>query len=205
MQYRASGAGRRALVIGGSLGGLFAADLLLRAGWKVEVYERVGEALAERGAGIVTHDELFDAIRRAGAVLDETIGCETHSRVTLDRAGHVIAELPLRQILTAWGRLYRLLKDVFPSECYHFDKSLERVEQSDGGVTAHFSDGTHAEGDLLVGADGIRSTVRAQFLPEAKPANAGYVAWRGAAWRAPLQLRPVPARRRKNATAGSVY
>jgi 2-polyprenyl-6-methoxyphenol hydroxylase-like FAD-dependent oxidoreductase len=172
---------RKALVIGGSLGGLFAANLLARAGWEVEVYERVGEALAERGAGIVTHDELFDAIRRAGAVIDETIGCETHSRVTLDRAGHVIAELPLRQILTAWGRLYRLLKDVFPRARYHFNKSLVRVAQSGADVAAHFADGSRASGDLLIGADGIRSTVRAQFLPQARPAYVGYLAWRGLA------------------------
>lgn len=171
----------RALVIGGSLGGLFAANLLARAGWEVEVYERVGAALAERGAGIVTHDELFAAIRRCGALIDESIGCETHSRVTLDRAGEVIAELPLRQTLTAWGRLYRLLKDVFPPECYHFDKSLERVEQDGRGVRAYFSDGTSASGDFLIGADGIRSTVRGQLLPATKPEYVGYVAWRGLA------------------------
>ena len=173
------GSRRKALVIGGSLGGLFAANLLLRAGWDVEVFERVGEALAGRGAGIVTHDELFAALRRAGVTLDATIGCETRSRVTLDRDGRVIAELPLRQILTAWGRMYRLLKDVFPAECYHFDKSLECVEQDGAGVTACFAGGTRATGDLLIGADGIRSTVRTQFLPEAKPVYAGYVAWRG--------------------------
>ena len=176
-----SGGRRRALVIGGSLGGLFAANLLARAGWAVAVYERVGAALAERGAGIVTHAELFDAIRRAGAVVDATIGCETRSRVALDRSGKVIAELPLRQILTAWGRLYRLLKDVLPDTCYHFDKSLQCIEQDGDGVTACFSDGTRASGDLLIGADGIRSTVRAQFLPAAKPAYVGYVAWRGLA------------------------
>lgn len=181
MQPRAGSAGRRALVIGGSLGGLFAANLLLRAGWGVEVFERVGEALAGRGAGIVTHEELFDALRRAGAAIDATIGCETLSRVTLDRDGRVIAELPLRQILTAWGRLYRLLKDVFPPECYHFNKSLERIEQNDSVVTACFSNGASATGDLLIGADGIRSTVRAQFLPGLKPVYAGYVAWRGLA------------------------
>lgn len=179
MQPRAGSTGRRALVIGGSLGGLFAANLLLRTGWDVEVFERVGEALAGRGAGIVTHDELFDALKRSGATIDATIGCETLSRVTLDRNGRVIAELPLRQILTAWGRIYRLLKDVFPPERYHFNKSLEHIGQNDSGITAHFSDGTRAAGDLLVGADGIRSTVRAQLLPQVKPVYAGYVAWRG--------------------------
>ena len=175
------GARRRALVIGGSLGGLFAANLLARAGWDVDIFERVGAELAGRGAGIVTHDELFDVIRRTGAVIDDTIGCETHSRVTLDRTGRVIAEMPLHQTLTAWGRLYRLLKDVFPAQRYHCDKSLVRFEQNDAAVTAHFTDGSQASGDLLIGADGIRSTVRAQFLPQARPAYAGYLAWRGLA------------------------
>lgn len=172
---------RSALVIGGSLGGLFAANLLARAGWDVAVYERVGAALAGRGAGIVTHDELFSVLRSAGVVIDETIGCETHSRVTLDRAGGVIAEMPLHQILTAWGRLYRLMKDALPAARYHINKSLARFEQDADAVTAHFDDGTQATADLLVGADGIRSTVRAQLLPEAKPAYAGYLAWRGLA------------------------
>ena len=171
---------RRALVIGGSFGGLFAANLLARAGWEVEVYERVGAALAGRGAGIVTHDELFRAMERSGITIDPTIGVEATSRLTLDHAGNVIGEeFPLRQILTAWGRMYRLLRDAYTAGRYHFDKSLEHIEQDDAGVTACFADGTRTTGDLLIGADGIRSTVRAQYLPEARPVYAGYVAWRG--------------------------
>ena len=163
------------------MGGLLAANLLLRAGWDVNVYERIGAELAGRGAGIVTHEELFDVIRRAGAAIDDTIGCATHSRMTLDHAGKVVAEMPLDQILTAWGRLYRLLKDVFPRTSYHFNKSLASVEQDNATVTAHFADGSHAVGELLIGADGIRSTVRAQLLPQAKPEYVGYLAWRGLA------------------------
>jgi len=170
---------RKALVIGGSFGGLFAANLLTRAGWDVEIFERVGEALADRGAGIVTHDELFDAIRRAGAVVDETLGCDTHSRTTLDPQGRLVAEMPLKQTLTAWGRLYRLLKDVFPPERYHYNRSFERLEQDGDQVTAFFADGSQASGDLLIGADGIRSGVRGQLAPQARPVYAGYVAWRG--------------------------
>lgn len=170
---------RKALVVGGSFGGLFAANLLARAGWEVDVFERVGEALADRGAGIVTHDELFAAIRRAGAVVDETLGCDTVTRVTLDPRGQVLAEMPLRQTLTAWGRLYRLLKDVFPAARYHYNRAFERLEQDARGVTAFFADGSQAHGDLLIGADGIRSAVRAQMAPQARPAYAGYVAWRG--------------------------
>lgn len=170
---------RKALVIGGSFGGLFAANLLARAGWDVEIFERVGEALADRGAGIVTHDELFDAIRRAGAVVDETLGCDTHSRTTLDPQGRLLAEMPLKQTLSAWGRLYRLLKDVFPTGRYHYNRSFEHLEQNGGQVTAFFADGSKASGDLLIGADGIRSGVRAQLAPQARPVYAGYVAWRG--------------------------
>ena len=53
---------KKAIVVGGSLGGLFAANLLLRAGWDVQVYERVAEELEGRGAGIVTHPELMAAL-----------------------------------------------------------------------------------------------------------------------------------------------
>ena len=61
---------------------------------------------------------------------------------------------------------------------YRLGKRLVRVEQDADGVTALFADGTSERGDLLVGADGIRSAVRAQFLPDVEPHYAGYVAWR---------------------------
>lgn len=170
---------RRALVVGGSLGGLFAANLLLRAGWDVHVYERVGEELAGRGAGIVTHPGLFAALARAGVAADEVVGVPVPGRVTLDSRGLVLGELQLEQVLTSWGRLYQLLKDVFPPERYHSGRALAEVKQGVASVTAHFADGRTAEGALLIGADGIRSTVRAQFLPEVKPQYAGYIAWRG--------------------------
>jgi len=171
----------RAIVIGGSLGGLFAANLLLRAGWDAIVYERVEGSLIGRGAGIVTHPELFRVLERIGVTVDATIGVEVAGRMTLDCHGEVVGERPMRQIMTSWGRLYRLLMDAFPAQRYLQGRALERVEQSGTSVTAYFADGGSASADLLVAADGIRSTVRAQFLPDAKPEYAGYVAWRGLA------------------------
>jgi 2-polyprenyl-6-methoxyphenol hydroxylase-like FAD-dependent oxidoreductase len=171
----------RALVIGGSLGGLFAANLLLRQGWEVDVYEQSGMALAGRGAGIIPHPGLFACLRRIGIEIDESFGVDIPERVTFDRNGAAIATLTLPQCLTTWGRLYELLKNAFPAGHYHFGCCFTRLDQDAGGVTAHFASGAQATGDLLIGADGIRSCVRAQLLPDAKPLYAGYVGWRGMA------------------------
>ena len=169
----------QALVIGGSLGGLLAANLLQSIGWKVQVFERVGDDLASRGAGIGTHEELLDIMHRVGITVDASIGVHPQSRTCLDRAGNIQHTMPRPRILSSWGRLYRALKDAFPGDAYHFDKSLVSFQDDASGVSALFADGSRAHGDLLVGADGIRSTVRAQIMPESQPVYAGYVAWRG--------------------------
>ncbi len=169
----------KALVIGGSLGGLLAANLLRSIGWKVQVFERVGDDLASRGAGIGTHEELLDVMDRIGIKVDASIGVHPESRTCLDRAGQLQHKMPRPRILSSWGRLYRAMKDAFPVDDYFFDKSLISFTDDASGVTAVFADGTTAQGDLIVGADGIRSTVRAQILPEAQPQYAGYIAWRG--------------------------
>lgn len=169
----------RALVIGGSLGGLFAANLLLRQGWDVEVYEQSAEPLAGRGAGIITHPDLFDALRAIGIPVDGTTGVDIEGRVAFARDGSLLGTLGIRQCLTTWGRLHTLLLAAFPAQRYHLGHACSRIEQDAGSVTAHFGNGAGASGDLLIGADGIRSAVRAQLAPEARPQYAGYIAWRG--------------------------
>jgi 2-polyprenyl-6-methoxyphenol hydroxylase-like FAD-dependent oxidoreductase len=172
---------RRAIVIGGSFGGLFTGNLLARQGWDVEVFEQATEGLVGRGAGIIPHPELFECLRRIGIPVDESFGVEIRQRVTFDRSGAVIATLPLPQFLTTWGRLYQLLMATFPAGRYHFGHAFRSLEQDAAGVTARFANGAAARGDLLIGADGIRSAVRAQLAPEARPVYAGYVGWRGLA------------------------
>jgi len=171
----------RALIIGGSLGGLLAANLLARRGWDVEVFEQASGELAGRGAGIISHPELFHALQIIGVLLDDGYGVDIPLRGTFDRNGAVLATLASQQLFTTWGRLYQLLKAAFPDERYHFGHSLESLVQDAGGVNAHFANGSAARGDLLVGADGIRSAVRAQLAPEAQLLYAGYVGWRGLA------------------------
>ena len=72
---------KRALVVGGSLGGLIAAHLLRTAGWDAVVFERNEEELASRGVGLGTHPQLIGILNRAGIDFDEryqhkrTFGC----------------------------------------------------------------------------------------------------------------------------------
>lgn len=168
----------RALIIGGSVGGLFAAHLLGSIGWDVDVFERVNEDLASRGAGIGTHPALREIMRRLGLSIDNSIVVVTPSYFCRDRTGRLILELPTPRMMSAWAPLYRGLRDNLRSARYHRGKDCVEVRSSADGVTAVFADGSQVMGDLLVAADGIRSTVRSQFLPDVKPDYAGYVAWR---------------------------
>jgi len=169
---------RRALVIGGSLGGLIAAHLLRSTGWDAVVFERNEEELASRGVGLGTHPQLIGILKRAGIDFDESMGLTPSKAVCLDRNGKIVIERPTARTLSGWSRLYRALLDALPGEAYRLGKRLARVAQDGDGVTAFFADGSSERGDVLVGADGIRSTVRAQFLPDVVPLYAGYVAWR---------------------------
>lgn len=169
---------RRAIVIGGSLGGLLAANMLHSIGCQVDVYERTGDDLASRGAGIGTHDELVAVMARIGITVDGSLGVVPLSRTCLDSSGKPVASINSPRVLSSWARLYRALKDAFPDSGYHFGRSFTRFEESKDKVVAHFADGATAEGDLLIGADGLRSTVRQQLFRDVQPRYAGYIAWR---------------------------
>jgi 2-polyprenyl-6-methoxyphenol hydroxylase-like FAD-dependent oxidoreductase len=172
---------RRALVIGGSMSGLFSALYLRQHGWGVEVYERSPVPLTGRGAGIMTHPELRAALADLGLDTARNFGVPVEGRLVLDGGGNIVARKAWPQIATSWNRLFEMLMGAIEPERYHLGKDLERVSQSGGIVSAHFTDGSSLSADLLVGADGFRSAVRSQLLPEAQPKYAGYVAWRGLA------------------------
>jgi len=170
---------RRAIIIGGSMSGLFSAAFLRQIGWQADVYERSGVELVGRGAGITGHPELLDALTASGAGTDN-LGIEVPKRIAIDRDGRVTDERPLRQILTSWDRLQRLLRATIDPANYHLGWNFERVEQDERGVTVQFSGGRVEQADILIGGDGVRSSVRGQMAPAVQPVYAGYYIWRGA-------------------------
>jgi 2-polyprenyl-6-methoxyphenol hydroxylase-like FAD-dependent oxidoreductase len=184
---------RRAIIIGGSMSGLFAAAFLRQIGWEADVYERSAVELVGRGAGITTHPELLEALEASGAGTRD-LGIEVRKRMAIDRDGRIIDERPLRQILTSWDRLQRLLRATIDPARYHLGWAFERVEQDGSGVRVHFNGGRVEHADILVGGDGVRSSVRGQLAPELQPIYAGYYIWRGApneADLAPQTLREI--------------
>src|ERR1019366_7322631 len=105
---------RRAVVIGGSLAGLFT-GLLLRRQFDVDIYERADAELAGRGAGIVTHALLWEALDAAGIAWRDALGIEVRTWRYFDHDGRLALEHPYRQTVTAWDRLYDPLRRAFPS------------------------------------------------------------------------------------------
>ncbi len=131
---------RHALIVGGSMSGLLAALLLRRAGWQVDVFERVEGELADRGAGIVAQPDLIETLRRLG--IDATdLGVEITTRKILDTSGRLAGEFACPQVLTAWERVYRLLRDAFPPEHYHRGRGVSGFVQTERSVLAQFGDG----------------------------------------------------------------
>ena len=179
----------RMLVAGAGIGGLTAAIALKRAGHEVAVFERAPELLAV-GAGISIQPNAVVALRQIG-VGDAVVAAGRSMRDSTIRRfdGRVLSALPLEALYARVGA---------PSVAIH-RATLQRVllaaagdvvrlgapiaaheATPTGGVRIRLHDGTHHEGDALIGADGLRSTVRAQLFPErASLRHAGYHAWRG--------------------------
>ncbi|MBE9102682.1 FAD binding domain-containing protein [Vacuolonema iberomarrocanum] len=171
--------GKRAIIIGGSLGGLFAGILLRAVGWQVDIYERSPHALDSRGGGVVLQPDVVEAFQRAGITEGAPWGVVANERYYLKRDGSIAQRMPMRQTLTSWNLLYGTMRRHVPKEHYHQGKNLTELQQDSQQVTAIFADGTTATADLLIGADGANSTVRQLLLPSYAPQYAGYVAYRG--------------------------
>lgn len=169
----------RAIVIGGSLGGLTAALLLRDLGWSVDVMERSRRPLMGRGAGIVAHPSTVRyLVERTASSLD-AMSASSRSVRYLASSGAVVHEQDSAYRFTSFFALYHELLAAFDAGRYHLGHRVTGFEQDGDEVRVVLAGGGRERCDLLVCADGIHSTARRLLLPDLPREYAGYVAWRG--------------------------
>lgn len=181
------------LIVGAGIGGLSAALALQRLGHRVAIYEQAprltevgaGLALASNATLVLQHLGLKDALLDLGVMPDQ--GAVKHYRT-----GRTLLDLPRGKVqLERCGAPYLQIHRADLQEalvvavrsndpgCLHTGHVLTDLGQDQHGVTALFGQGEPVRGSLLIGCDGIRSTVRARLFGDEAPRFTGYVAWRG--------------------------
>ncbi|MFF8024434.1 FAD-dependent oxidoreductase [Streptomyces sp. NPDC007896] len=185
------------LVIGGGIAGTATALALHKAGFGVTVYEAHPESALDIGAFLTLASNGMRALAQIDASTAVTeVGFPLRSMSVLDAAGTEVAQMPLGEAhdpLLAYRCLRRgEFNAALQAEATRRGIGLRRgtrlasVEDGPDGVTARFTDGSAATGDLLIGADGLNSTVRESIAPEAQPCFAGESVFYGYASEAPL-------------------
>lgn len=169
----------RAIIVGGSLGGLSAAVWLREVGCDVDVFERSPAHLEDRGAGIMLNPATVRYFLVKKVVDIRQVSAPIRRFQYLDRAGRVVASAPAFWWSSAYNVLYRGLLGCFDRTRYHLGEECIGFDQDETGVTVRFATGRVERGDLAVFADGINSVGRRLLLPDCRPQYAGYVAWRG--------------------------
>lgn len=175
---------RTALVIGGGIAGPVTAMALRKAGIEATVYEGYESTADGLGGTLMLAPNGLNALKIVDA--DDAVravGLPTPRMVMASGTGKVFGEfdelpgLPTSQTLTR-AELYRALHDRSFEQGIHteYGKRLVGVQEGDSGITAQFADGSTATADVLIGADGIRSTVRTLIDPQAPgPKYAGLI------------------------------
>ena len=180
------------LVAGAGIGGLTAASFLLQAGHDVEIYEQAPQ-LEEVGAGIQISANAMHALRTLGLEAAITAAGvrpaayvfrlhdtgEEIQRFALSDEHERLHGAPYTQLHRA--DFHALLAEKARSlkpDVVRLNKRVASFEEDAKGVTLHFTDGTSARGDLLIGADGLKSVVRKQIVGETPANYTGDAAWR---------------------------
>lgn len=164
---------RTAIVIGGGIAGPVTAMALRMAGITASVYEAYPSTADGIGGGLALAPNGVAALRVVGA--DEAVtACATPILRQVMTVGDKRLDLPgLANVppLQVVGRsdLYRVLHDraVAAGVTIEYGKRLVEVQETATGTTATFADGSTAHADVLIGADGVRSTVRRLIDPNA--------------------------------------
>ena len=181
---------QKVLVAGGGIAGLVAAIALQRAGIDVAVFERVKEQ-QEVGAGLSLWANAIRALQKIGlSELLASIGKPLPRQCILSWRGDILSETPVKTLAERYGTplvvmhradLQAALLQAIGEGVVQNGVACTGFQQDDAGVRVQLADGREVSGDLLLDADGIHSTIRAQLFGAAKPRYAGYTAWRGIA------------------------
>lgn len=172
----------KALIIGGGIGGLSAALSLQKIGIEYDVFEQA-PAFTEVGAGIVLSHHAAEMLAQLGVATDSGLSLRF---IALSDAQFKPFRKPILSqnvVSRTFHRatLINILKAPLEASRIHLNKTLSKVEMLENGVTAHFTDGTTAQGDFLIATDGIHSVARQQLFPQAQMRYSGQTAWRGVA------------------------
>ncbi|MGB0386272.1 MAG: FAD binding domain-containing protein [Ardenticatenaceae bacterium] len=167
------------IIMGGSLGGLTAGLFLRELGYRVTIYERSRILLAGRGAGIVLSPMAvrYFALHQPDTIDEMSLASPWVRYLGAD--GSIVAQQDEPYRFSSYNAIYRALLDAFGTDQYHLNAMVSGFEQDEQGVTVYLADGSMKRCDLLVCADGIRSTARGLLLGEVPLDYAGYIAWRG--------------------------
>lgn len=171
--------GHRALVIGGSIGGLTTALLLRRLGFDTAIFERTPTDLDGRGGGIVLQPDTLRWFEECSSQHPETVSTSTHFVQYLGADNTVVHREEAPWSYTSWGTFYRALLTDFGTEHYHLGEYAAGFDQDADGVEVRFTSGRVERADLVVFADGITSPSRRRISPESRLEYSGYVGWRG--------------------------
>jgi salicylate hydroxylase/6-hydroxynicotinate 3-monooxygenase len=173
-------------VVGAGMGGLAVAATLRQAGFAVEVYEQA-QRFGRIGAGIQMMPNSMKVLRGIG-VEDRlrAIAFAPYSHLNRDGyTGEMTRELPMPESLYGApylcmhrADLHDALLSAVPAETIHLNKKLIGLDQMNGRVTLSFADGTTADADAVVGADGVHSTVRDIVVGPDEPIHKGRIAYR---------------------------
>jgi salicylate hydroxylase len=180
----------RVVIVGGGIGGLIAAVALHRHGIDVQVYEQSPQ-ITEIGAGVSLSPNAIKALRALGlATPIAQIGFESdHQLVRTWNTGDVVSKVFRKGVYEKeFGAPYLsvhradlvdVLRQQLPDSVFRLGMQCVRAETDDTKARAYFADGSVAEADVLVGADGIRSAVRRSLFGDESPRFTGSVCWRG--------------------------
>lgn len=183
----------RIAIVGAGMGGMTAALALQQAGFEVSIYEQAPE-LGEVGAGLTLapnatwvykHLGMEDELRRVGVEpqFSAVKHYQTGEQLVFRERGARLEErygAPYIQIHRA--DLHDALAarvGANDAHCVYLDHQFTSFEQNGAGVVVHFANGADVQADVLIGADGVRSEVRAQMFEPGPPTFTGHVAWRG--------------------------